>query len=179
MRRAGDAVLHDTLDLLERQVLRHWPFPGFIVDRDWGFLRSNAAGGRMLEMFEAPPNMHALFLSPAFRGLIENWEESSSGCYYRIQEVAHRSTVVRQALDRAVADGHFDHVGGRMAGSEELPVYVPIVVKLQDGPRMQITSLHGRLVSVHDAVAEDFEVELMVPLDQATEGPLLEVFGAA
>jgi hypothetical protein len=131
----------------------------------------------MIETFGGVPNMHALFLSPAFAELVENWVPASASFYGRIQEVARRSALVREALDHAVAAGRFDHVSAVLAGTQEVPVYVPIIVKLPDGPRMSFTSLHGRMVSVHDALAESFEVELMVPLDRASEGALAEVFG--
>ncbi len=172
-----DAELQAALDLVARQVLRHWPFPAFIVDRDWNFLRTNAPAARMLAMFGGLPNMHALFLSPDFAAVVENWEAASGSFYTRIQEVARRSELVREALDGAVARGRFDHVPRVLAGADEVPVYIPIVVKLPDGPRMRFTSLHGRLVSVHDAVAEQFEVELLVPLDEESEGTIGDVFG--
>ena len=177
-RRLDDAALGATLDLIHHQVLRHWPFSGFIVDRDWTFLRANGPGERMIAMFDGIPNMHALFLSPDFAALVENWLPASASFYTRIQEVARRSEVVRSALDLAVAEGRFDHVAATLAGTEDVPIYVPIVVKLPNGPRMSFTSLHGRLVSVHDAVAEGFEVELMVPLNASSEEGLEQVFGA-
>ena len=64
-----------------------------------------------------------------------------------------------------------------LGGTDEVPVYVPIEVQLPDGARMRFTSLHGRWVSVHDALAEQFEVELLVPLDAASETVVAAVFG--
>ena len=58
-----------------------------------------------------------------------------------------------------------------------MPVFVPIEVQLPDGSEMRFTSLHGRWVSVHDAVAEQFEVELLVPLDTGSESVAEAVFG--
>lgn len=171
--------LRKTLDLLARQVLRHWPFPGFVVDRDWNFLRSNDPGARMLSMFGDPPNMHTMFLSDAFAQVVENWEEASSGFYYRIKEVARHSEQVARAFEHAEARGRFDHVAEATAGLDELPVYVPIVIALPGGPKLRITSMHGRLISVHDALAEGFEVELMIPLDESTEIPMVELFAAS
>jgi hypothetical protein len=49
-------------------------------------------------------------------------------------------------------------------------------VQMPGLPPLQFTSLHGRLISVHDAVIEDLEVELMVPVDPASEGPLTQLF---
>ncbi|MEN0067615.1 MAG: helix-turn-helix domain-containing protein [Myxococcota bacterium] len=175
-RKLDDDELQSTLDLITRQVLRHWPFPAFVVNQDWQFLRTNAPGGKMIAMFDDPPDMYSLFLSPGFRGLVENWEQASGSFYTRIQDVAERSEPVRRALERAVAAGDFDHVPNVLAGPREVPVYIPIVVRLNDGPRMSFTSMHGRLVSVHDAVAEGFEVELMVPLDEASESTITGLF---
>ncbi|MFT5461102.1 MAG: transcriptional regulator with XRE-family HTH domain [Myxococcota bacterium] len=176
-RTLDDAEMQRTLDLIARQVLRHWPFPAFVVDRDWTFLRANGPGQRMFDLFDGVPNMHALFLSPGFQQLVENWEPASASFYTRIQEVAGRSALVRDALDAAVASGRFDHVASELAGTEDVPIYVPIVVRMPGQPRMRFTSLHGRLVSVHAAVAEGFEVELMVPLDESSEVPMQQLFG--
>jgi len=169
--------LQGVLDLMARQVLRHWPFPAFVVDRDWNFLRTNAPAARMLASFGGVTNMHALFLSPDFSAVVTNWEQASGSFYTRIQEVARRSPLVREALDRARADGHFDHVARVLGGTDEVPVYVPIEVELPDGSRMRFTSLYGRWVSVHDAVAEQFEVEMLVPLDEASEAAVATAFG--
>jgi len=173
--------LQASLDLMARRVLHHWPFPAFVVDKDWNFLRMNAPGERMIAAFGGVPNMHALFLSPAFGALVTNWEQASASFYMRIQEVARRSPSVATALERAVAEGRFDHVarvlGGLDADMEEVPVFVPIEVQLPNGAQMRFTSMHGRWVSVHDAVAEQFEVELLVPLDDASEAVVGAAFG--
>lgn len=172
----GEA-LQAILDLMSRQVLRHWPFPAFVVDRDWNFLRTNKAGARMVAAFGGVSNMHALFLSPAFSALVTNWEYASASFYTRIQEVARRSPAVRAALEAAVEDGRFDHVASVLGGTEEVPVYVPIEVQLPDGARMRFTSMHGRWAAVHDAVAEQLEVEFLVPLDEASEAVVGAAFG--
>jgi transcriptional regulator with XRE-family HTH domain len=177
-RTLDSAELQATLDLMSNQVLRHWPFPAFVVDRDWNFLRWNAPGGRMIAAFGDASNMHALFLSPAFRAAVTNWEEASGSFYTRIQEVARRSPRVRAALDAAIDDGRFDHVARVLGGTDDVPVYVPIEVRLPDGTHLRFTSLHGRWVSVHDAIAEQLEVELLVPLDAGSEAGVARVFGA-
>lgn len=173
----GEA-LQATLDLMAQQVLRHWPFPAFVVDRDWNFLRANRPARRMIAAFGGVPNMHALFLSPAFGERVVNWEQASGSFYTRIHEVARRSPAVRAALDEAVAAGRFDHVARVLGGPEDVPVYVPIEVEMPDGARMRFTSLHGRWATVHDVVAEQFEVELLVPLDGSSERVVGATFGA-
>jgi transcriptional regulator with XRE-family HTH domain len=171
------AELQATLDLMASQVLSHWPFPAFVVDRDWTFLRTNAPADRMIASFGGVTNMYALLVSPGFRTVVTNWEQASGSFYTRIQEVARRSPLVRAALAAAVAEGRFDHVAGVLGGTDEVPVYVPIEVRLPDGACMRFTSLHGRWVSVHDALVEQFEVELLVPLDEASETVATAAFG--
>lgn len=173
-----DADVQRTLDLITSQVLHHWPFPGFIVDNDWNFLRANGPGQRMIKIFDDVDNMHTLFLSEKFQPLVANWEEASASFYTRIQDVARRSMPVRDALAVAVAEGRFDHVPRFLAGTEDVPIYVPIIVQMPEQPPMRFTSLHGRLISVHDAVAESFEVELMIPLDERSEVPMRTLFGS-
>lgn len=177
VRALDSEAVQEALDLMASQVLRHWPFPAFVVDRDWNFLRTNGPADRMLAAFGGVRNMHALFLSPDFQAVVVNWEQASGSFYTRVQEVAQRSPVVRAALDAAIAEGRFDHVARVLGGADEIPVYIPIVVALPDGARMRFTSLHGRWVSVHDAVAEQFEVELLVPLDGASEDVIGAAFG--
>ncbi|MEM8487452.1 MAG: helix-turn-helix domain-containing protein [Bacteroidota bacterium] len=176
-RELDDAEVQGTLDLITSQLLRHWPFPGFVVDKDWNFLRANAPGQRMINMFDGVSNMHTLFLSPKFQPLVTNWEAASASFYTRIQEVAQRSKPVRDALEAAIRLGRFEHVPQFLAGNEDVPIYVPIIVQIADQPPLRFTSLHGRLVSVHDAIAENFEVELMVPLDANSEVPMHVLFG--
>lgn len=176
-RALGDAELQATLDLMARQVLRHWPFPAFVVDRDWDILRTNAPADRMIAAFGGVRNMYTLFLSPAFRAVVTNWEQASASFYTRLQEVASRSPAVRAALDDAIASGRFDHVARVLAGPDVVPVHIPIEVELPGGARMRFTSLHGRWVSVHDTLAEQFEVELLVPLDRSSEAVVAAAFG--
>lgn len=109
--------------------------------------------------------------------MVTNWEQASASFYTRIQEVAARSPAVRAALDEARSEGRFRHVPEVLAGTYEVPVYVPIEVQLPGGARMRFTSLHGRWISVHDAFAEQLEVELLVPLDEASEAALGAAFG--
>ena len=177
VRTLDDDAVQATLDLMQRQVLRHWPFPAFVADRDWNFLRMNAPGQQMITAFGGVSNMHALFLSAAFRAVVTNWEQASGSFYTRIQDVASRSPDVQHALDQAVTEGRFDHVAGVLGGTDEVPVHIPIEVQLADGVRMRFTSMHGRWVSVHDALAEQFEVELLVPLDEESEGVAQSAFG--
>ncbi len=56
-------------------------------------------------------------------------------------------------------------------------VSITAITDRLDGAQLRFTSLHGRWVSVHDALAEQFEVELLVPLDGESEKVADAAFG--
>ena len=162
-------MLAATLDMLERQILGHWPYPAFVLDRDWDILRRNGAAARMLRTLsddgQEPGNLMIAFLSGQFMAAVQNWQEISANFYFRLQAAAERSAMVRHALDDARARGFFSDLTGQLTGSgPELP-FQPIIMRLPDGTTMQMSSLLARLGSAHDALIDDIEIELIFPVD--------------
>lgn len=178
-RRSFDsAEVTEALDLIENRLLVHWPFPAFVMDPDWNVLRINAPGAAMFGAFAGGDNrainLLELFLSPQFRNLIGNWEEASATLYFRMQAAAGHSAFIAEKLESARAGGLFDHISGAILSADEIPIFVPITMNRPDGVQLKLTSMMGQLVSVHDALVEGFEIELMVPVDAASEACLLE-----
>jgi transcriptional regulator with XRE-family HTH domain len=173
----SSAEVAETLDMIEHRLLAHWPFPAFVLDADWTILRLNRAAEAMFGGFRTAENgelnVFSIFLSDQFRDLVENWEEASTSLYFRLQTAAMHSTRIRAGFDAARARGMFDHIGQTITTAHDIPIYVPVVFKHPNGPRLKITSFLGQLVSVHDALVEGFEIELMVPADEETEGCML------
>lgn len=171
------------LDMLDARVLAHWPFPAFVLDAEWNVLRANAQAAAMFAgagtADNAPVNLLTLFLSPVFRALVENWKEASTALYFRLQGAAESSALVSERFAQAKAQGLFDHIPSVIRSSEEIPIFVPIVLRQPQGPALQITSLVGRLASTNDAAIEGFEVELMIPVDAQSESCLLRNLPAA
>lgn len=167
-----------TLDLISTQILSHWPFPAFVLDRSWTILRMNARAERMLGPFMAslsdPLNVLELFLSEAFRGLIVNWEEASAALFFRLQAAALQSEVVANALAVAKARGDFEHISTMIAAKDEIPIFVPTILRTPSG-MLRMSSFLGRLGAVNDALVEGFEIELMVPLDEDSEALLAAI----
>ena len=163
----------EALDVISNRILAHWPFPAFVMDQAWTVLRMNAKADRMLMPFQPSPgtplNMLELFLSESFRALIENWEETSAALYFRMQSAAVHSRTVARALETAKARGDFDHIGPMLTGQTQVPIFVPAILRWPEGPVLRLTSLLGQLASVHDALVEGFEIELMVPIDADSE----------
>lgn len=173
---ASDEVA-EALDLIEKRLLLHWPFPAFVMDSGWTILRINAPGAAMFSALatnqNAPMNLFDMFLSPAFRNVVVNWQEASAALYFRLQAASAHAPDLARKFQKAREDGLFDHMADFLTGSDDIPIFVPVTIRHPSGQNLNLTSLMGQLVSVHDAIVEGFEVELMVPTDQSTQDCLM------
>ncbi|MEP2704554.1 MAG: helix-turn-helix transcriptional regulator [Roseibium sp.] len=174
--RAEDS--HDVLDalnLLETRLLANWPFPAFVLDKRWTILRVNQPGKLFLAGFaeeqNEPANLFRIFLSPAFRDRVQNWEEVAPIFAARLYKEAAKDAELSELLDQAQESGLLD--GLDEIQRKDVPVFVPAIVTGPDGSTLRLTSLLGQLASVQDAVIEGMTIELMVPMDIATENCLL------
>lgn len=172
----------EALDMIADRVLAHWPFPAFALDPDWTVLRANTPAEKMLAMFASessggPRNLLQTMLSPAFNAMIENWGEASTAFYFRLLTAAGESTLVREALAQARADGLFDGISQTLANSRDIPVYVPLVMAPMPGVKLRLTSVLGQLASVHDALVEGIDIEFLVPIDASSELTMLAMLG--
>jgi len=161
------------LSTIEARVLANWPFPALVLDRDWNVLRANPAFGRMfgaiLGQGNATPNLLEAFVSEPFLSMVQNWDQVASILYFRLQRTAARSTHVAGIFAKAKAQGLFDAMERDLAGADEIPVFVPIRLGLPNGVVLEMSSLLGHLASCQDVLVEGMEIELMVPLDEASE----------
>lgn len=168
----------EALDIIERHVLGNWPFPGFVLDKRWSVLRMNPAARRFLQIPEdqrnAPFNLFELLISSAFRDQIVNWREAAPLLYTRLYSHAEDDTGLKALFERAVSEGLFDEVMQDDKKLGDVPVFVPVELKRPDGTRLRMSSLLGQLASVQDAIIEGMTIEMMVPLDEATERNLKE-----
>ncbi len=166
------------LDMIETHVLSNWHFPAFVLDEEWNLLRTNAPAETMLAALTdgTERNLFRLFLSERFRALVGNWELASAAVYFRLQAGAARSSFLRGVLRDVREQGVFDDMWARL-GEEEIPIFVPIEWVLPNGVRLRTSSLLGKLATVHDALVEGFEIELMVPMDAETDAVLRAMFG--
>ncbi|MGZ9812045.1 MmyB family transcriptional regulator [Pseudoroseicyclus sp. H15] len=173
----GAAEMEALLDRIERRVLRHWPFPGFVLDRSWQVLRANGPGLALTASLGAPPgempSLFEIFLSPAFRARVQNWQDVSLVFYFRMLGAAAENPALARRLDQARAEGLFDHVPARLASTDPPPPFVPARLTGPDGVTLTMSSLVGRLASIHDAAIAGLEVELLAPVDDETEACLL------
>lgn len=182
-RAPGSDDVKSALDMMERQILGHWSFPGFVLDASWNVLRTNGPGQRMLEAVgqgtNAPVNILELLLSDAMRPRIVNWEEASAAIYFRLQEASNRNPDLATVLETATRRGVFAHVLHHIINQDDVPIFVPIELEMPGIGTLRISSLLGHLASVHDAVVEGCEIELVVPLDQAAADGLRTLFDNA
>lgn len=171
----------EALDLIETRLLAHWPFPAFVLDKRWTVLRRNAPAklflADLVDASNEPPNLFRIFLSAPFRNRVLNWPEAAPIFAARLYREAAEDPELEDLLDQARAAGLLD--GLDEVARENVPVFVPVEVLGPDGTRLRITSLLGQLASVQDAVIEGMTVELMVPMDAASETRLLSAAAIA
>jgi transcriptional regulator with XRE-family HTH domain len=165
----------EALDLIETRLLAHWPFPAFLLDRRWTILRHNTPGklflADLVDDTNRPPNLFRIFLSQSFRKRVLNWPEAAPVFAARLYREAAEDRDLEELLDQARAAGLLD--GLEETFRENVPVFVPVEVLGPGGARLRLTSLLGQLASVQDAVVEGMTIELMVPMDAASEACLL------
>lgn len=167
--------VREALDLIENRLLRHWPFPGFVLDRKWNILRANIQGhgflANTIPETNAAPNLFRIFASKTFRERILNWDEVAPILATRLYREAADDADLETLLKEANENGMFD---GIKTQESDIPIFVPIEFRREDGNIMRLTSLLGQLASVQDAIIEGMTVELMVPMDAETEHMLLQ-----
>jgi transcriptional regulator with XRE-family HTH domain len=175
------AEIAATLQMIAQQILAPWPYPAFILDREWTVLRHNGPAAVMLAPFarhaDGAFNMLEILLEPEFRKLVENWDDVSAGFYFRLQDAAHRSPRVAEAFAIARARGDFDHIAGKLTSHIPVPVFIPVRLRMADGSVLSFTSLLARFATAQDALVESYDIELLVPVDDASAAGLKTHFG--
>jgi hypothetical protein len=139
----------------------------------WNILRVNQIGagllGQFLEHENATPSLFDVFLSAKFQNRLENWEEVSLVFYFRMQAAAEQFPQLAHKLEAARAAGLFDHMSTTLRNLDDVPAYIPAVLRNPDGSKLTMTSFVGKLASAQDAAIAGLEIELMVPMDDASE----------
>jgi len=169
----GSGEIRDALDMIEKRVLRNWPFPALVLDPDWNVLRQNEAFTQFFEPLvpkgNEQINLLEVLMSDIFQTLIQNWDEAAGVLFFRLQRASANSPRIAQVLQTAQAKGRFSGMEQHLDGLTEIPVFRPIRLGLPGGPEIQISSLLGKLASSQDALIDGLEIEFMVPLDEPSE----------
>lgn len=165
--------IRTALDMIERRVLKNWPFPALVLDPDWNVLRHNAPFAQIFGGFmptaNAPENLLEVMMSEAFQKLIQNWDEAAGVMFFRLQRAAAHSPRIAQVLQVAQSQGRFAGMEQHLNELTKIPIFLPIRLGLPGGPVLELSSLLGKLASCQDALIEGLEIELMVPLDERSE----------
>ena len=169
----GSDEIRDALDMIEKRVLKNWPFPALVLDPDWNVLRQNDAFTLFFKPL-APQgneqmNLLEVLMSDILQSLIQNWDEAAGVLFFRLQRAAAHSPRIAKVLLAAQEQGRFEGMEQHLNGLTEIPVFLPIRLVLPNGPEIQISSLLGKLASSQDALIDGLEIELMVPLDETSE----------
>lgn len=180
-RSIDDAEITETLDLIEARILGNWPFPALVMDEAWRILRMNNQAKAMLAGL-MPQDANtvsflSLLISPAFRSFVTNWDEVCPALYFRLQTAAAHDATMAQELETAKATGIFDNVADLVREQGAIPAHVPTKLALPGGINIAITSFMGRIAAAQDALVERLEIELIVPIDDASDQMMRTMFG--
>ncbi|MEM8775426.1 MAG: helix-turn-helix domain-containing protein [Pseudomonadota bacterium] len=176
-RQLKDEEMTAALDTIEARILKNWPFPAFALDKDWSVLRANSGAQKLFASFgitlDAGSNsLLTLVLSPQFLDAIQNWQEVSPGFYFRLMAASERDASVKAAFEAAKASGIFDDVPSYITSSKTAPLTSCAEMALPNGQVLRMTPFIGGLATLLDVRLEQIEIEMMVPLDDATEQTL-------
>lgn len=170
----------EALDTIESRILKNWPFPAFALDKDWSILRANIGAQRLCSSFgitldEGSNSLLTLVLSPQFLSAIKNWPEVSPGFYFRLMAAAEKDASVKNAFEAAKAAGIFDDVPSYITSSKTPPLTSCAEMALPNGQILRMTPFIGGLATLLDVRLEQIEIEMMVPLNDATEQTLRQI----
>jgi hypothetical protein len=151
--------------VIDRLLVSHDPFPGFVVDRHWNMVDANRGAERFLAGFEER-NTVRLVLG-GLRPLIENWQEVAVALLDRLSGDLMRFSddevllgllgEVRGALDAAPVQ--LDRSTGRV-----------ICPRFRiDGALIRTITVAARFESVADVTLDEVRVELVYPEDEASD----------
>jgi len=168
----GSEEVLEALDIVEKRVLAHWPFPAYVLNKRWDILRMNDQGNAFLGQAASPgsneaPNLFELLMENAFRDRVLNWTEVAPILATRLIREAREDAGLAALLQRASEQGLFTETEAEP--TETVPIFVPVLFEGPGGIPVRMTSLLGQLVSVQDAIIEGLTIELLVPIDQESE----------
>jgi len=164
--------IRQTIELMEKHVLANWPFPGIILDPEMNILSYNQIAKTLFMLPDnsgSPTSVYDVLLSNGFMEQVQNWEELSWAVYLRLRRQAQKHPQFQQKLASYEAAGVFNDAIKRLANSKDVPPFIPIMLKFEDGTRMQFTSIEAGLSTAHDDVLSGITIELILPLNNESD----------
>lgn len=163
--------IRQTIDILDNFVLKNWPFPGIILDPEMNILVANAQAKALFmlpDTSDAQMNIYDILLSNGFMTRVQNWEELSWAIYLRLRRQARKFPSFQTKLKHYETLGIFDDAMTRLAHSQDVPPFVPIVMHIEGHDPLSLTSIECGLSTVHDDILSGIMIELVLPLNQDT-----------
>ncbi|MBK8263720.1 MAG: helix-turn-helix domain-containing protein [Nannocystis sp.] len=166
---------------LERMLAQQEPYPGIVIDRTWNVVQMNKGGVRLFSRLyggQAPPPevsgnlVHALFHPRGLRRVIVDWPTLAGVMAQRL----HRDVAADPSHEglRALRDAVLRYPGvpeglraPPLAGAP--PIAVAVHVRAPDGGEARIFSILASLGTPLDVTAEELQIELYFPVDDASE----------
>lgn len=156
---------------LEMMLQSHDPLPGVAVDRHWNIVSANKGGAMLMTLAAnvAKPNLMELLIATADSGLIENWEEVAILSLTRLRSeiIEYGGEETLSAMAEKLA-AHDRLQASNIADINLDQAVIPTILRLGD-VRLALFSTIAQFGSVQDVRTGELRIELMFPMDHATE----------
>jgi transcriptional regulator with XRE-family HTH domain len=158
---------------IDRMLAWHDPFPGVAVDRHWNIVSANK-GGQMLMAINPPkpgvqPNLIEMLINTHDMPLVENWIEVAALAVVRLR--AEIIALGGDAVLQEMTDRLSNFTQDRSTNTADLNLnqaVIPTTLRIGD-VRLSLFSTIAHFGSVQDVQAGELRIELMFPMDKATE----------
>ncbi len=146
----------------------HMPYPAIALDRLWNMQAANAAAITLLQDagFAGHNNLlEALISQPPERSKIVNWDETIGLLLSRLQVEAQDTPVLDDLVQR-LSRHHATHAKGHRLDRSKAVIPTKFDI---DGQIISLFSTIASFGSVQDIVLDDLRIELMFPMDTASD----------
>jgi transcriptional regulator with XRE-family HTH domain len=165
------AALAPVRKAVDMMLKAHDPYPGVAADRHWNILSANK-GAAILIALTPPgdaPNLMEILLSAANAGISENWEEVAILALMRLRgEIADLGgdDVLESFAKRIAAHPRLQAVNIADIALDQ--AVIPTILRIGE-TRLSLFSTIAQFGTVQDVRASEIKIELMFPVDAATE----------
>lgn len=178
---ADDSGMKMVERALDYMLVRHDPYPAFVLDRQWNLLRANR-GGQWFAGFltggpphmpdrQAPINLaHAFMADGPMRRIIQNWEDTAR---YFLRTVRGDYLAEGSAEAGLLLDQLLQYPGARELYNSvktDLGTEAALTFDADDGQmKLRVFTTLATLGTPLTVAAQDIRVEYFFPADQETE----------
>ena len=158
--------LRPFVNIIDRLLTCHDPFPGWALDASWTLVTANTCGEVVLSRLGLEIGdslVDAITADPTLGGHLINWEEAVAHLSHRLWGEGR----TREDAATTAAATKLTQLSSRNSGAATM-IAIPTVLEIE-GLTLSLTSVQALFNTAQDLTLTDLRVELFYPNDQPTE----------